>query len=294
VPEAPPTVAAGPEEGPAAAPPRSAAQAGGSAELVLLPTLACKTGLGAVVAAVPTPRPPEDLQLAAKAHALKALLDISCPQTPQAEVLDVLRRLEELGPLSTQVLRSTLIGKTVNALLKRTRSGAVREQARALLCTWRDAVRDSPAAQGDEQPAPRLLAEAVPPGVDPEVWPQIPASCRAWALASRRPEVLDLSEPGADEQRRPRAPKRPPPSESGPEAAPRPRLCTEAPRPGAEARASERDVCVICISKAKTHAFVPCGHQCVCKQCGTTLLQRYGAACPVCRCKVHMIMQIFR
>lgn len=43
--------------------------------------------------------------------------------------------------------------------------------------------------------------------------------------------------------------------------------------------------CVICLSSASCVVFVPCGHQCVCGSCNTTLKSnRYN--CPVCREKI--------
>ena len=39
--------------------------------------------------------------------------------------------------------------------------------------------------------------------------------------------------------------------------------------------------CIVCFERPKTHLAVPCGHQCVCEQCGAKL-----AKCPYCRADV--------
>jgi hypothetical protein len=56
---------------------------------------------------------------------------------------------------------------------------------------------------------------------------------------------------------------------------------------------SEIDVCIVCMVSKKTHAFVPCGHQCVCEECGNTLSNRDRAECPMCRIPIEKVMQIF-
>merc|ERR1719321_1259402 len=40
--------------------------------------------------------------------------------------------------------------------------------------------------------------------------------------------------------------------------------------------------CVICLTYEKTHAFMPCGHLCVCEECGMRAFEERHA-CPVCR-----------
>ena len=45
--------------------------------------------------------------------------------------------------------------------------------------------------------------------------------------------------------------------------------------------------CIICFSSPKSHAAVPCGHQCVCGDCSTRMKE-----CPVCRNSVLMWMQV--
>eukprot|EP00928_Gymnodinium_smaydae_P025038 TRINITY_DN20080_c0_g1_i1.p1 TRINITY_DN20080_c0_g1~~TRINITY_DN20080_c0_g1_i1.p1 ORF type:complete len:362 (-),score=38.01 TRINITY_DN20080_c0_g1_i1:45-1130(-) len=54
------------------------------------------------------------------------------------------------------------------------------------------------------------------------------------------------------------------------------------------------DTCVVCLSSPKTHAFVPCGHRCVCAACGDAVAHgRSHATCPVCRVAVESVLQIF-
>lgn len=52
--------------------------------------------------------------------------------------------------------------------------------------------------------------------------------------------------------------------------------------------------CVVCLTHAKTHAFVPCGHRCVCAGCSKEVLRGSGKAeCPVCRTRANGALQIF-
>jgi len=64
-----------------------------------------------------------------------------------------------------------------------------------------------------------------------------------------------------------------------------------------EAKTSENDdedaMCVVCMASPKTHAFVPCGHRCVCKDCGDAVVRGADAACPICRSASNCVMQIF-
>lgn len=46
--------------------------------------------------------------------------------------------------------------------------------------------------------------------------------------------------------------------------------------------------CVICLAKEKTHAFVFCGHKCVCETCGPSLKE-----CPVCLRKHKYLIRIY-
>ncbi|KAL7533525.1 hypothetical protein ACHAXR_007074 [Thalassiosira sp. AJA248-18] len=50
--------------------------------------------------------------------------------------------------------------------------------------------------------------------------------------------------------------------------------------------------CSICWDHSCTHAFVPCGHLCVCQPCSQHLMSR-GSKCPICRQTVTMAMEVF-
>jgi len=55
-------------------------------------------------------------------------------------------------------------------------------------------------------------------------------------------------------------------------------------------------LCVVCLTMPKSHAFIPCGHRCVCAACGNQIL--YGgpqgsAICPVCRTRANGAIKIF-
>ncbi|CAE8618720.1 unnamed protein product [Polarella glacialis] len=76
----------------------------------------------------------------------------------------------------------------------------------------------------------------------------------------------------------------------------------EPPRPQAEPPSSEQVpededeelLCVICMALPKTHAFIPCGHRCVCGGCASAIVGvRSGAACPVCRVDTQHVIKIF-
>ena len=49
--------------------------------------------------------------------------------------------------------------------------------------------------------------------------------------------------------------------------------------------------CIVCMDATVTHAFVPCGHYCVCGKCALTL--RKDAVCPMCRQPVTDSMRIY-
>ena len=70
--------------------------------------------------------------------------------------------------------------------------------------------------------------------------------------------------------------------------------------PGASAESESADAtsdqtpCVICQDQAKTHAFVPCGHRCVCEACGKRLMAlRTRRVCPICRQPATSSMRIW-
>ena len=55
-----------------------------------------------------------------------------------------------------------------------------------------------------------------------------------------------------------------------------------------EKRQFKLDACCICYGRARTHAFVPCFHLCVCEDCGARLNQ-----CPMCREPANSIQKIY-
>lgn len=54
-------------------------------------------------------------------------------------------------------------------------------------------------------------------------------------------------------------------------------------------------MCVVCYSKERNVACVPCGHKCLCEDCGTkdNMSTSKGCHCPMCRNEVMMFMKVF-
>ncbi|CAB9515900.1 IAP repeat-containing protein 3 [Seminavis robusta] len=50
--------------------------------------------------------------------------------------------------------------------------------------------------------------------------------------------------------------------------------------------------CVICGDEARSHAFVPCGHLCACRECSPKVMRR-DRRCPVCRGSCAGTVQIY-
>jgi len=57
--------------------------------------------------------------------------------------------------------------------------------------------------------------------------------------------------------------------------------------------ALSEQMCVVCLMAPKTHAFVPCGHRCVCASCGSNLCRETRASCPVCRAPAQQLLHVF-
>ena len=58
------------------------------------------------------------------------------------------------------------------------------------------------------------------------------------------------------------------------------------------AESQEKEDCVICWSSKKTHAFISCGHMCVCDGCADTI-RRGNSKCPLCRMVSRQIKKIY-
>jgi hypothetical protein len=64
-----------------------------------------------------------------------------------------------------------------------------------------------------------------------------------------------------------------------------------------ELRAAEQGGrCCVCLEAESTHAFVPCGHQCVCATCGALVRSKAPrhACCPLCKLPSKSLMRVFR
>ena len=124
------------------------------------------------------------------------------------------------------------------------------------------------------------------------------------ALGVRRDVVA-----GEPQQRRitgfvPRNPPPPPPvaAPAAPVAAPAPPVAAPAPaRPISSDTDDDTDdadddtghPCCVCLRARRDHAFLPCGHRCVCGPCGRMVSRREGPRCPMCRARIQSVQQIF-
>jgi tetratricopeptide (TPR) repeat protein len=52
--------------------------------------------------------------------------------------------------------------------------------------------------------------------------------------------------------------------------------------------------CCVCLDEAKTHAFVPCGHLCVCAGCAESIMSSLKKECPSCRGPAAHVVKIFQ
>lgn len=57
-------------------------------------------------------------------------------------------------------------------------------------------------------------------------------------------------------------------------------------------REAER-LCVVCQDTTKTHAFLPCGHFCICEPCAAQINARTPRVCPLCRRSVRGTIRIW-
>ena len=69
----------------------------------------------------------------------------------------------------------------------------------------------------------------------------------------------------------------------------------EGSSPGGGAAAADHSgkECVVCMDAARTHLFVPCGHQCVCAACAETL-RRGKRPCPMCRGPIRDVIKVHK
>jgi DNA repair exonuclease SbcCD ATPase subunit len=56
----------------------------------------------------------------------------------------------------------------------------------------------------------------------------------------------------------------------------------------------EDDPCVVCQENPKTHALVPCGHQCLCAKCAKKVVMGTQGHCPLCRRRCASFIRIFK
>lgn len=87
-----------------------------------------------------------------------------------------------------------------------------------------------------------------------------------------------------------RAPEAPEEDVSGPCGAPDALNCARSSASGNEHTARP---CVVCMAAAPTHAFVPCGHRCVCVECSNAIVSEPAATCPICRVVIEKALRIF-
>jgi hypothetical protein len=52
-------------------------------------------------------------------------------------------------------------------------------------------------------------------------------------------------------------------------------------------------LCVVCLDREATHAFIPCGHQCVCGADGEAVMRQPAKSCPVCRVRSECLVHIY-
>ena len=76
------------------------------------------------------------------------------------------------------------------------------------------------------------------------------------------------------------------------EALPRKNETGAARTVGSRAEELELGECCICLDRGKSHAFLPCGHLCVCMDCASFVTAMRGS-CPICRRDVQVGVHIF-
>ena len=61
---------------------------------------------------------------------------------------------------------------------------------------------------------------------------------------------------------------------------------------GGRSAGESENMCDVCMDGPKTHAFVPCGHRCVCASCSERVMKRDGC-CPFCREPAMMAILVY-
>lgn len=61
----------------------------------------------------------------------------------------------------------------------------------------------------------------------------------------------------------------------------------------ADAETDDATLCCVCMDAQRSHVAVPCGHQCVCGQCGASVLKRCPI-CPMCRVDVKCFIKVYK
>jgi len=70
-------------------------------------------------------------------------------------------------------------------------------------------------------------------------------------------------------------------------------VCTDIASGSTVVESDNDATCVICLTAAPTHAFLPCGHRCTCGPCGSRIMTHRAKVCPVCRAEAIQIVRIF-
>jgi len=51
-------------------------------------------------------------------------------------------------------------------------------------------------------------------------------------------------------------------------------------------------LCLVCMKNKRSHAFIPCGHMCVCSECAKSLAKQSSLICPACETKPTSVMEV--
>jgi len=217
--------------------------------------------------------------LLSQVQALKSAVTLAGPASPTEQTLNLLQRLHGLGPLSLDILRQTLVGREVNELRKRAINQDVRRGCSNLLRLWKEGVH--PKARRASNPK-RLTASSRPQLRQADPVRRERRSSQVHRLRRRRRSsaattlVIDLERTSQEDKSAEAASRRVHPRGTS-----------------SSAQGLPCDECVVCMDKECTHAFAPCGHQCVCGDCSRNLLRK-GLPCPLCRASVKLAIQIFK